>query len=262
MADQDLATDVAQPPEAETTGQESTATEEVKTPVERTFTQHELDNIVQRRVAKAHKRIGALEEHIRMSSSQPEPQQQATDGTPKREDYQDYESYIRADAAHVARQEARQAAMEVAHNQESRRTTEVIRARNEKVIQDFERKKEEGRAKYADFDEVTEQPDLMLSNAMVENILDSDIGHELAYYLAQNPDDVDRISALSPTAATREMGKLEAKLASLSPAPRKSSAPAPINPLSGGREPAAGWSSDKASFDQFRKGLNKALYER
>lgn len=259
MAEQELVTDVTPAPEPEQTGQESTATEEVKTPVERTFTQHEVDKIVQRRVAKAHKRIGALEERMSMFAQQQPRAEQQQDGTPKREDFADYESYIRADAAYVARLEARQAAAEMVQGQENRRIQESTRAQSEKLVQDFEKRKAEGRTKYEDFDDVTEQPDLMLSPAMVQNILESDIGHELAYYLGQNPDEVDRIAALSPTAATREMGKLEAKLASVTPAPKKSSAPAPINPLHTGREPAPGWSSDKASYKEFEKGLLKAM---
>lgn len=256
MAEQEVATDVAPAPEPEQTGQQETATEEVVKPVERTFTQHEVDKIVQRRVSKAHKRIGALEERVSQFTQQQS--RVEPEGAPKREDFPDYETYIRADATYVARQEVDRRLAD----QEVRHVSENARAQQEKMLSEFEKRKAEGRTKYEDFEDVTENPEVMLTPAMVQAILESDTGHELAYHLGKNPDEADRIASLSPTAAIREMGKLEAKLASAPAdptAPRKPSTPEPIKPLGSGRDPTPNWSSDKASYSEFQKGLLKAM---
>jgi hypothetical protein len=67
---------------------------------------------------------------------------------------------------------------------------------------------------------------------MAETIQSSDIGPELAYYLGSNPKDAERISRMTPLGQAKEIGKIEAKLASDPPVKRTTSAPAPISPVS------------------------------
>jgi hypothetical protein len=78
-------------------------------------------------------------------------------------------------------------------------------------------------------------------------ILDSEIGADMLYFLAKNPGEVERIQALAPFAAARELTKLEDKLLSgtETPAPPKKEekaegsttavtrAPAPATTISG-----------------------------
>jgi hypothetical protein len=66
---------------------------------------------------------------------------------------------------------------------------------------------------------------------MAETIQSSDVGPEIAYYLGSNPKDADRISRLPALAQAKEIGKIEAKLASDPPVRRTTSAPAPISPV-------------------------------
>ena len=66
---------------------------------------------------------------------------------------------------------------------------------------------------------------------MAEAIQSSDIGPELAYYLGSNPKDADRISRLTPLSQAKEIGKIEAKLATDPPMKKTTSAPAPISPV-------------------------------
>ena len=66
---------------------------------------------------------------------------------------------------------------------------------------------------------------------MADTIRSSDVGPELAYYLGTNPKDAERISRLTPLAQAKEIGKIEAKLASDPPMKRTTSAPAPISPV-------------------------------
>ena len=66
---------------------------------------------------------------------------------------------------------------------------------------------------------------------MAETIQSSEIGPDLAYYLGSNPKEADRISRMSALAQAKEIGKIEAKLASNPPVKRTTSAPAPISPV-------------------------------
>jgi hypothetical protein len=68
---------------------------------------------------------------------------------------------------------------------------------------------------------------------MAETIQMSDVGPDLAYYLGSNPREADRISKLTPYSQAKEIGKLEAKLASEPVLKKTTSAPPPIAPISG-----------------------------
>jgi hypothetical protein len=70
---------------------------------------------------------------------------------------------------------------------------------------------------------------------MAQTIQASEIGPDVAYFLGSNPKEADRISRLAPLLQAREIGKLEAKIASDPPVKKVSSAPAPITPIRGGK---------------------------
>ena len=99
------------------------------------------------------------------------------------------------------------------------------------VLESYHDKEEEARSKYDDFEQVAYNPKLPVTEVMAETIRSSDIGPELAYYLGTNPKDAERISRLAPLAQAKEIGKIEAKLASDPPMKRTTSAPAPISPV-------------------------------
>lgn len=83
-----------------------------------------------------------------------------------------------------------------------------------------------------DYDAVVGKSSVQVAPHVVDTLLDSDSGPELAYHLAKHPETVRRINALSPLAAAREIGRIEASL-STPAAPREkpaSKAPAPITP--------------------------------
>ena len=90
---------------------------------------------------------------------------------------------------------------------------------------------EEARAKYDDFEQVAYNPRLPVTETMAQAIRTSDIGPEIAYYLGSNPKEAERISRLSGILQAKELGKVEAKLASDPPTKKTSNAPAPITPV-------------------------------
>ena len=99
------------------------------------------------------------------------------------------------------------------------------------VLESYHDLEEEARTKYDDFEQVAYNPKLPITTVMAQTIQSSDIGPEVAYYLGANPKEADRISRLAPILQAKEIGRIEAKLATDPPVKRTTSAPAPISPV-------------------------------
>lgn len=92
--------------------------------------------------------------------------------------------------------------------------------------------------KTKDYREVlADADDVQLPMHLSEAILQADNGPQLAYELAKNRTELERISKLPPLAAVRELGKFEAKLTSLGSTETKeqktTKAPKPLDPVGG-----------------------------
>lgn len=74
--------------------------------------------------------------------------------------------------------------------------------------------------------------DFPVNEAMRESLIHSEDGPKILYHLGRNPQEAARIAQLSPIAAAREIGKIEAKIA-LTPPRKTTKAPPPISALSG-----------------------------
>ena len=135
---------------------------------------------------------------------------------PPPEQFQSTEQY--ADA--LATRKAEQLLLQ---REEQRQQAEMLEA-----YHDLE---EEARSKYEDFEQVAYNPRLPVTTVMAQSIQGSDIGPEIAYYLGSNPKEADRISKLPAVLQAKEIGNVEAKLASDPPTKKTSSAPAPISPV-------------------------------
>ncbi len=67
-----------------------------------------------------------------------------------------------------------------------------------------------GESKYEDFMDVVSQ--VNMPTPMFNEVLESDIGHDIAYFLGQNQQELARISALPSNKQIKEIGRLEDKL--------------------------------------------------
>jgi polyhydroxyalkanoate synthesis regulator phasin len=110
----------------------------------------------------------------------------------------------------------------------------------QKVIQTWAKKVESVKATLPDFDDIVASSDVVVNDDIRDAILESDVGPQILYHLAENDEVAKKIAGLSPKAALREIGKLEAKFEAKpeveKPAPIvKSKAPAPITPIRGGK---------------------------
>jgi hypothetical protein len=155
----------------------------------------------------------------------PEPVQ---DAAPKREDFDDYETYLEARADYRADQKVRTVLAE----QQARTQYSTQQNSEAQRLARYQQDLDKARTSIPDFDEVTDAADVPVTQTMRDAILESEVGALLTYHLAKHPLEAERIARLSPVAQAKAIGAIEATLAT-KPAPRVSKAPAPIRPISG-----------------------------
>lgn len=179
---------------------------------DKTFTQAEVDALIQKRLMKEQRRENRrLEERLRQT------QQEQALQEPKREAFRDDEAYLRAQVEHLAEKKA-------AEKLEERKKAEEADRRQEAFLEKAEKASE----RYPDFQAVVGNPNLQINEAMVEFLADSDHGGELAYFLGKNLMKAAQIAQMTPIKAARELTRIEAELAQ---PPKTSNAPPPINPI-------------------------------
>lgn len=166
--------------------------------------------------------------NMAMKSQGIEQEREVADGKPDVSKYESYDKYLEDVSGWRVRQELKTEREKGEKESQKRASQEYLR--QSKAV--FDERAEDFREAHDDFDEVAFAEDLSVSTAMTEAILDSDLGPQILYHLGHNPKEAGRIARLSPYAAAREIGKLEAKLST--PTPKKpSKAPEPINPVGG-----------------------------
>ena len=203
--------DSAPAPEVTTTPETEVQMSETPEVVAKTFSQEELDAAIGKRLAREQRKW-----EREQANRQSEQQVMKAAPTASVDQYESPEAYAEALAY--------QKAEELIAKRESAKQQSA-------VLESYHDREEEARSKYDDFEQVAYNPKLPITNVMAETIQSSDIGPELAYYLGSNPKEADRISRMTPLVQAKEIGKIEAKLASDPPVKRTTSAPAPISPV-------------------------------
>lgn len=116
-----------------------------------------------------------------------------------------------------------------------------LEAESKRLLETHHAREKSFAEKTADYVKVLEDVDNFTdaSATLEELIVTSENGPEIMYELAKNPEEYERINALHPLAAAREIGKLEAKVAAKESKPiepkKITNAPKPIEPVSGGK---------------------------
>ena len=168
-----------------------------------------------------------------------------TDPRPKRDAFDSPDAYdtaidawttAKADHAAKTAVEAAQRAADTKRAEEQRTAQEASQAEQVKQIQDkWGKARESALTRYPDYATVAESEALSVSPAMAIACVQADNGTDVLYHLGKNPAEATRISALEPIQQAVEIGRLSATLANR-PRNEVSSAPAPINPITLGRE--------------------------
>lgn len=226
---------------------------------ERVFTQRELDKIIHARLTKAEnaweRRNREMVETVlrnQPANTQREQAAQVPEGAPDPMKYQNYSDYVRD----MARYEARQEQEKFFSSMQAQREQETAQERVQTLQHNFRTQMEQAQAEYEDFEEVALNPDVTITAPMAEVIASSEIGAKLAYHLGKNPTEALRIARMSPIAAARELGKIEAKLTAAAPT-ALSKAPAPIAPVGG--KAKASENPDNMSMEDWVKWREKQL---
>lgn len=177
---------------------------------------------------------------------------------PKLEEFNYDEAAYQAALVQHVKDEAARAAREEFHQE---RTREKEQAKK----QTFKQRETDFAKANPDYFTLTRDPSLPITREVVELAAESEKGPELLLYLAKNREVADRIAELSPVAAARELGKIEAKLekppAPTPPPPR----PAPVSqappppPRLETSEPAVEKDPDQMSMGDWLKWRNKQL---
>ena len=215
---------------------------------EKTFTQAQLDEIVEKRLAKESRRNERerrelLQMALNGKQQQPEKPQPKVDDGPKREQFEELEDYIEARAEWRAET--------VVAQREAKRVAET-------KAKTWEQKVRETAKEIGDIEDVINNSDVSITAVMQDAIMESDVGPKLAHFLDKNPDEADRIATLSPVAQVRELTKLEDKLKA--PAVKEpSKAPEPITPITGKASASSNDPSDNDSVDDWMKKRNKQI---
>ncbi len=145
---------------------------------------------------------------------------------------EDYEAFERAQRRYVvdlAKYELRQETRQQAERTKELQTQEQIDANWNKSVKTAQ-------SKYPDFMEAIANPEFKQSDAVAQAIKSSEIGGDVAYYLAHNIEIANNLNAMNPLQAAREIGKIEAKIINkpkADPAPVISQAPDPITTVVG-----------------------------
>jgi hypothetical protein len=169
----------------------------------KTFSQEELDAIVGKRLAREQRKW--------------EREQAQRAPVERNQDIPDY-----VDPANAASIEA-YAEQLIAQREAAKQQATIAEA--------YYDREEDIRLKYDDFDQVAYNTNLPVTEYMAQAIQASDIGPDVIYWLGSNPKEAGRIAQLPPILQAKEIGKLEANLASNPPVKKTSTAPAPIVPV-------------------------------
>ena len=145
----------------------------------------------------------ALEARLATLEKQSVPQAQKVDEEPQPSQFNDAFEYAKALAEYTADKR-----IEEMKRQEAE--AKVAQER-QKVIESWANKVQKAKEVLPDFDDIVASSDVVVNDDIRDAILESEVGPQILYHLAENEEVARRISGLSPKQALREIGKLEAR---------------------------------------------------
>ena len=171
-----------------------------------------------------------LEQRLAALERQPAPQAPKVDEEPQPSQFNDAFEYAKALAEFTADKRIGEMRRQDAEAKEA--------VERQKVIETWASKVQQAKASLPDFDDIVASSSVVVNDDIRDAILESDVGPQILYHLAENDEIAEKIAGLNPKQALREIGKLEARFEAKETksqaAPNvRSKAPAPINPLRG-----------------------------
>lgn len=205
-----------------------------ETTAEKTFTQAELDEIVQKRITKLERKMERQriesETRSKVTSEFQQAQSQPSE-KPVSDNFSSYDEYLEALADFKAEQK-------IVELEAKKKQAEIDNQHKSELDRQEERRHalmEDGESKYEDFEDLVRASKLQIAEPAYLAVLESDIASDLLYHLVKNPEDAAKFSQLPPYAQAKEIGKLEDRLTAKKPV-IKSNAPPPISPVNGSKD--------------------------
>ncbi|MEN6537794.1 MAG: hypothetical protein ABFD89_29350 [Bryobacteraceae bacterium] len=174
---------------------------------------------------------------------------------PKPEDFESYDEYEVAAAEYQEKLIDWKVDQRIARKAEQDSETAgqaKVREHQKAVAEAFQAQSEAARGKHEDFDEVLEANEQELPGHVMQTILESEVGAEMAYYLGTHPDELTAIADMNPLKAVKALGVIETKLSpTANRRPNTSKAPAPVRPVGGGKSAVTPESAE--NFEDYKR---------
>jgi hypothetical protein len=188
--------------------------------------------------AKAQAEKEQLEARLREYEDRQAPQPQVEESPIGREPRADQFD----DAFEYAKALAEWSAEKALYDRDQQDLNRKAEEERQKVLKTWSEKLQKAKPNLADFDEIVNSTQVVVSNEVRDAIIESDVGPEILYHLASlDGEEAERFQALPMAKALREIGKLEARFEKQEaaqeeavrskPVAQKSKAPAPLSPI-------------------------------
>ena len=195
----------------------------------------------QRKIERQNQRIKDLE--LQINTQETKPVEVKVDGNePEPEDFEDYDDYEKA--LEVFNKPSKKPEPEAEEKTDTALETRIAEMR------------EDGVEDYPDFDDLISAPDLALSQAVLNEVLDSDNPSDIAYYLATHKDKTKEIAKMSKKQIQKELMKIEIGLENkpgVKETKKTTQAPEPINPIEGSNSPDVRNAKEATSYTEFER---------
>jgi len=169
----------------------------------------------------------SLEAKVRELESRSQPQKAQSSEEPRPEQFTDMYEYAKALTDYKVDQRLGEEKQKVEQAK--------IEAQRQEVINTWTKRVQSAKSEIPDFEEMVGSADVTVSNEIRDAIFESDVGPQLLYHLAENPEIAEKLQGMKLTTALRTIGKLEAQFEKTEPQTKtvvgRSKAPAPINPI-------------------------------
>ena len=159
----------------------------------------------------------------------PAPQEPTeADPKPKPEQFSDMFEYAEALSEWTADKRIKE--------EKAKEVAQKVEQERQKTMETWSNRVNDFREKTPDFDDLVGSADVTVSNDVRDAIFESDVGPQILYHLAENPDIAKKLQGMTAIGALRMIGKLEAKFEdSPTPTPKETAvkttkAPPPIKP--------------------------------
>lgn len=191
------------------------------------------------KLERERQRAAELEAQLAEARKLKEEPKPSTEGKPKPEDFESWEAYYEKLADWKIDQRDKE--------RETKSKDERLKNEFADKQKQYAAKADEFKAAQPDFDEVIESYEGPLTPHMQQALLDSEMGPQIAYYVAQHPEEGEALAQMGVLALNKAIGRIEAKLESgIKPALKVTQAPPPIKPV--------GKSSTNSTYNPYSAG--------